>query len=77
MNAQVPLSSYNKTNKLRRSTPAQTESDPKHKFMQTIGDEMFQELEKIANEKGIRVQTLIRAVIVPEWVQKKGSLEPR
>jgi hypothetical protein len=40
--------------------------------MQTIGDEMFKELEEIANEKGIRVQTLIRAVIIPEWVQGRG-----
>jgi hypothetical protein len=39
--------------------------------MQTIGDEMFKELEKIANEKGVRVQTLLRAVIIPEWVQEK------
>jgi len=39
--------------------------------MQTIGDEMFEELEKIATEKGIRVQTLLRAVIIPEWVQRK------
>jgi hypothetical protein len=40
--------------------------------MQTIGDEMFKELEEIANEKGIRVQTLLRAVIIPEWVQREG-----
>jgi hypothetical protein len=33
---------------------------------------MFKELEEIANEKGIRVQTLIRAVIIPEWVQGRG-----
>jgi hypothetical protein len=46
--------------------------------MQTIGDEMFKELEEIANEKGIRVQTLIRAVIIPEWVQGEGlSMDPR
>jgi len=46
--------------------------------MQTIGDEMFKELEKIATEKGIRVQTLLRAVIIPEWVQRKRlSKDPR
>jgi hypothetical protein len=78
MNAQAPLSSYNKTTQFRRSKPGQTESDFKHKFMQTIGDEMFSELEKIADEKGIRVQTLLRAVVIPEWVQRKGqSMDPR
>jgi len=78
MNAQAPLYSYNKTKQFRRSKPSQTESDLKHKFMQTIGDEMFIELEKIADEKGIRVQTLLRAVVIPEWVQRVGlSKDPR
>ena len=31
---------------------------------------MFLELEKIADEKGIRVQTLLRAVVIPEWIQR-------
>jgi hypothetical protein len=45
--------------------------------MQTVGDEMFKELEKIANGKGIGVQTLLRAVIIPEWVQREGlSIDP-
>jgi hypothetical protein len=78
MNAQAPLSSYNETKQFRRSKPGQTKSDLKHKFMQTIGDEMFIELEKIADEKGIRVQTLLRAVVIPEWVEKEGlSMDPR
>jgi len=78
MNAQASLSSYNKTKQSQRSKPGQTGSDLKHKFMQTIGDEMFIELEKIAGEKGIRVQTLLRAVVIPEWVQRVGlSKGPR
>ena len=78
MITQVPLSGYNKTNQFRRSRPGQAESDLKHKFMQTIGDEVFLELEKIADEKGIRVQTLLRAVVIPEWVQREGlSMSPR
>ena len=77
MNAQAPLSSYNETKQFRRGKPAQTESDLKHKFMQTIGDQMFLELEKIADEKGIRVQTLLRAVVIPEWVQREGLSMPR
>jgi hypothetical protein len=45
--------------------------------MQTIGEEMFNELERISNEKGIRVQTLLRAVIIPEWVKwRKLSENP-
>src|SRR5438309_1805884 len=78
MNAQARLSSYNKTKLFGRSKPGETDSDLKHKFMQTIGDKMFLELEKIADEKGIRVQTLLRAVVIPEWVQREGlSMNPR
>jgi|SRR6267143_3753734 len=78
MNAQAQLSSYDKTKQFRRSKPGETDSDLKHKFMQTIGDEMFLELERIADEKGIRVQTLLRAVVIPEWVQRKEpSLDSR
>jgi hypothetical protein len=64
-------SNYKKTEHFRRSKPYQDESDLKHEFTQTVGDEMFVELEKIAVEKGIRVQTLLRAVVIPEWVQRK------
>src|SRR3989442_13822461 len=78
MIAQAPLSSYSKTSQFRRSRPGQTESEVNHKFMQTVGDEMFKELEKIANGKGIGVKTLLRAVIIPEWVQREGlSMNPR
>src|SRR5438132_978824 len=38
------------------------------KFMQTLDDTIFRELEKIAKKRGISIQELIRAVIVPEWV---------
>ena len=77
MIAQAPLSTYNKNSRLRRSKTGQTESDLRHKFMQTIGDEMFKELEEIADEKGIRVQTLLRAVIIPEWVQREGLMDTK
>jgi len=42
--------------------------------MQTIGEEMFNELERISDEKGIRVQTLLRAIIIPEWAQRQKTL---
>lgn len=52
-------------------------SDPHHKFMQTIGDEMFNQLKKISKEKGIRVPTLLRAVIIPEWVKVQRLSEEK
>lgn len=68
MNAESAVSSYKKTDRVRGRKSGRTEFDSNHKFMQTIGEEMFKELERISNEKGIRVQTLLRAVIIPEWV---------
>ena len=41
------------------------------KFMQTLSDSVYEELEKIARKKGITLQELLRAVIIPEWVQKQ------
>lgn len=38
--------------------------------MQTLNDPMYRELEKVAQKKGITVQELIRAVIVPDWVEQ-------
>jgi len=38
------------------------------KFMQTLDDTIYKELEKLAKQRGISIQELIRAVIVPEWV---------
>ena len=69
MNEQSSISNYNKTDQPQRRKLVRIESDSNHKFMQTIGEEMFNELERISKEKGIRVQTLLRAVIIPEWVQ--------
>jgi predicted DNA-binding ribbon-helix-helix protein len=41
------------------------------KFMQTLDDDIFQRLNAIANSRGITIQELIRAVIVPEWLKEK------
>ena len=43
------------------------------KFMQTLDDQIYRELEKIAKRRGISIQELIRAVIVPEWVNHNGT----
>lgn len=36
--------------------------------MQTLDDIIYRELEKVAKKRGITIQELIRAVIVPEWI---------
>lgn len=41
------------------------------KFMQSLDDDIFKELSQIAKEKGISVQELIRAVIIPEWLETR------
>ena len=45
------------------------------KFMQTLDDEIHRTLEEIAKERGISVQELIRAVIVPDWLREHGLLK--
>jgi hypothetical protein len=45
------------------------------KFMQTMDDEIYKKLEEIAKERGINVQELIRAVIVPDWLKDRGLLK--
>jgi len=39
------------------------------KFMQTLDEEIYKRLEEIAQQRGISVQELIRAVVVPEWLK--------
>ena len=40
------------------------------KFMQTLDDEIYAKLAEIAKQRGISVQELIRAVIVPDWLKQ-------
>jgi len=42
------------------------------KFMLTLRDSVYGELVKAASQRGVNIQGLIRAVIVPEW-QKDHS----
>jgi len=48
------------------------------KFMQMIDPSVYSELEALAEEKGISVQELIRAIIIPEWLkmQRNRTIEP-
>ncbi|MBT0160916.1 hypothetical protein G4O51_13130 [Candidatus Bathyarchaeota archaeon A05DMB-2] len=45
------------------------------KFMQSLDDEVFATLQKIAKERGIKVQELLRAVIIPEWLREKHHVK--
>lgn len=40
------------------------------KFLQSLDPKIFKHLEKIAKPRGISVQELLRAVVVPEWISK-------
>ena len=41
--------------------------------MQTLDDVIYRELEKTAKRRGITIQELIRAVIVPEWINGRNG----
>ena len=41
------------------------------KFLQSIDDKVYGKLEKVAEKRGITVQELIRAVIIPDWLDKQ------
>jgi len=41
------------------------------KFMQTLDDEIYGKLDELAKQRGISVQELIRAVVVPEWLKDR------
>jgi Ribbon-helix-helix protein, copG family len=40
------------------------------KFMQSLDPQVYAELRRIAKDRGITRQELIRAVIVPDWMRK-------
>ncbi len=41
------------------------------KILQTIDDAIFARLEKLAKKRGVTVQELIRAVIIPAWLEEQ------
>lgn len=45
------------------------------KFMLSLRDENFQLLITEAQERGITIQELIRAVIIPDWVKQTTPLK--
>ena len=44
--------------------------------MQSLDPEIYTQLRKMAKERGITMQELIRAVIVPDWMRKAGGAHP-
>ena len=39
------------------------------KFMQTVEERLYEDLNRLAREKGITIQELLRAIIIPEWIK--------
>ena len=50
--------------------------DSMAKFMLSLRDENFELLNTEAKDRGITVQELIRAVIIPDWVKVNNSVKP-
>ena len=46
------------------------------KFMLSLREENFKKLETEADDRGITVQELIRAVIIPDWVKINTLAKP-
>jgi len=46
------------------------------RFMQTLETDILNKLAIIAKERGITVQELIRAVIIPEWMKDRTNHHP-
>lgn len=46
------------------------------KFMQSLSEETYKKLETVAEARGIKVQELIRCVIIPEWLDSNKELKP-
>ena len=44
--------------------------------MQSLDPEIYSQLRKLAKDRGITMQELIRAVIVPDWMRKAGGAQP-
>lgn len=43
------------------------------KFMQTLGIDTWRKLRKVAQERDISIQELIRVEIVPHWFESKNE----
>ena len=46
------------------------------KFMQSLGPETYQRLAIEAKMRDVTVQSLIRTIIVPDWIRKTSATAP-
>jgi len=44
------------------------------KFIQTVSNTVLSDLESQAKKRGVSVQELLRAVIIPEWIEKQRDI---
>jgi len=47
------------------------------KFMQTLDTDIYNTLDIVAKENGIPVEELLRAVVVPDWMEFVSANAPR
>jgi len=47
------------------------------KFMVTIDDEVFNELQQVARARNISIQELFRAIVIPNWIERNVIEESR
>jgi len=47
----------------------------KSKFMQSLDPQVYSELKRVARDKGVSVQELIRALIIPDWIRTQDNSE--
>lgn len=43
------------------------------KFMQTLDSEVYNKLKAMAKERGVSVQELVRAKVIPDWLRFNNS----
>jgi hypothetical protein len=46
------------------------------KFMQTLENPMYRELKQVAKRRRILLQEVLRAVVIPEWLESRGRNKP-
>ena len=47
---------------------------PKSKFMQSLDPHVYSELSRLAKEKGVSGQELIRTLIIPDWMRTQDKI---
>ena len=47
------------------------------KFMQTVDTGVYSELKTLARDRGVNVQELLRAVIIPDWMKSIDGNQSR